>query len=150
MAKRWRSVVGVLFALAPLLGVVACGGNGTTPTAPGGTATSTFTGTTSSNAPGSCTGDSHRINASQGTLTVTLVQTAPSVPLIVQLCAPGAVDHTRDCTINRTRMEVGQSLSGTLRGGSVQELAFNPLSCGGGAPPPPTPINYTASVLYPR
>ena len=142
--RSWRRDLAVGALLALLAG---CGGDGS-PASAGGSSTASFSGTTSSNAPGSCSGDSHRINAGQGTLAVTLVQSSGGA-LMVQLCSPGAVDHTRDCTINRTRIEVGRTLSGTLRGGSLQELAFNPLSCGGGEPPPPAPISYTASLVYP-
>ena len=81
---------------------------------------------------------------------MTLLETSPRVALIVQLCSPTAVNHSRDCTINRQRIDVGQTLSGALRGGAVQKLAFNPLNCGGGTPAEPTPIAYTATVTFPR
>jgi hypothetical protein len=107
-------------------------------------------GTARSTGPTGCTADRHSFSAADGTVSVTLVQTSPPVALLVQLCAPSAVDHTRDCTINRQQIAVGQTLSGALRGGSVQELALNPLNCGGGGPPEPGPIAYTVSVVYPR
>ena len=83
-------------------------------------------------------------------MSVTLVQTTPRVSLMVQLCSPSAVDHSRDCSINRQRIDVGQTLSGSVTGGAAQVLILNPLNCGGGAPPEPVPIAYTVSVVYPR
>ena len=98
----------------------------------------------------SCEADSHTITAGDGSVSVTLVQASPRVALLVQLCPPTATDHSRDCTINRQRIEVGQTLRGARQGGSAQTLAFNPLNCGGGGSPEPEPIAYTASVVYPQ
>lgn len=146
--------VGLRFIVFAGLAFAACGGGGSgspsTPASPAGNATATFMGTARSTGPTDCAADSHQISAGSGTVTVTLVETSPRVALIVQLCPPTAVDHSRDCTINRQRIEVGQTLSGPRQGGAGQTLVFNTLNCGGGGAPEPAPIAYTASVMYPR
>jgi len=129
--------------------LVSCGGSGS-PTAPeaGGTVTQTFTGTTRADGPLSCSGDSHDIMASEGTVTVTLVQSTGDATLGLQVCA-GGIDNN-DCTINLRPIAVGQTLSGSRKGGRTQNLKLLAPNCGGGGPVPPGPIQYTATVTYPR
>jgi hypothetical protein len=129
----------------------ACGGS--SPSAPGpsgGPTTTTFSGTARSSGPNSCGGDTLDLNAGDGEASVTLVQSTPSTPLLVQLCSPTATNHVNDCTINRATIQVGQTLRGRVIGGRTQVLALNPADCGNGQPPQFTSIAYTVSVVYPR
>jgi hypothetical protein len=141
-------------SLAVLTSSAGCGGGGggAAPTSPppSGTNTVTVTGTSRSAGPTTCSADNHVLNAGDGPVTVTLVQTTPAVSLIVQVCSPTTTNHQTDCSINRQRIDVGQTLSGTIRGGRVQHLSFNTLNCGPGAlPPEPAPIVYSAAVTHP-
>lgn len=136
---------------AVVLGAAACGGGTPTEPAPeGGTVTATLTGTARASNATSCGGDSLAIDAGSGEVAVTLVQTTPSTPLIVQLCAPTATNHATDCSINRTTIAVGETRTGTVRGGRSQLLALNPADCASGQPPQFPSIAYTVSVRYPR
>jgi hypothetical protein len=123
-----------------------CGGGGTS--GPDGVETQTFTGSTSAQAAGSCTGDTHRFNAGDGTVSVTLAGTSTGDALTAEIC-PGA-STSNDCTLSRRRIDIGQTLSATRRGGVSQVLSLLPLTCGAGGPPPAGPIDYTATVTYPR
>ena len=105
-------------------------------------------GVTRATGPTSCSGDSHDFVASDGVVTVTLVQTTGGTALMVQVCAGGIDDN--NSTVNQTRITVGQVISGQRKGGSVQNLKLLPLNCGGAAPPPATPIDYTVTVNYQR
>ena len=96
----------------------------------------------------SCSTGGHDFLASDGAVTVTLVQTTGGTALMVQVCAGGVDDN--NCTINQTRIAIGQAISGQRKGGPVQNLKLLPLNCGGNAPPPPTPIDYTVTVNYLR
>ncbi len=130
-----------------VLAASGCGGGGTS--GPTGVATQTFTGSTSAQAAGSCTGDTHRFNAGDGAISVTLARTSTGEALTAEIC-PGASNTSSDCTLSRRRIDIGQTLSGARRGGVSQVLSLLPLTCGAGGPPPAGPIAYTASVTYPR
>jgi hypothetical protein len=97
-----------------------------------------------------CTGDVHRISAGGGSVSGTLVQATPSGPLVVQLCSPTAVNHDTDCTVNRSRIEVGQTLMGTVTGGAQQDLVLNTAGCGPTRPVTPAEVAYTVSVAVPQ
>lgn len=105
-------------------------------------------GTTRATGPSSCSSDSHDFQASDGLVTVNLVQTTGGTALVVQVCAGGIDDN--NCTINQTPIAVGQTLSATRKGGASQNLKLLPLNCGGGGPPPATAIDYTVTVSYQR
>jgi hypothetical protein len=140
------------FAALMAVAVAGCGG-GSSPAAPpppAGTTTSTFMGRARTTDTNGCTGDVHRISAASGTVSVTLVQAAPAGPLVVQLCAPTAVNHDTDCTVNRSRIEVGQTLMGTVAGGAQQDLVLNMADCGPSRPVTPAEVAYTVSVVFPR
>ena len=107
----------------------------------------TFTGTTRATGPTSCTGDSHIFLAGEGTVTVTVLSSTDNVNLALQVCA-GGIDNN-NCTINPTRVFIGQVVSGARKGGSSQTLVLQPVNCGpGGGPPPPNPITYTVNVVF--
>jgi hypothetical protein len=138
-------------AAAAAMLATACGGS--SPAAPGtstGPVTTTFNGTARSSGPNSCGGDALTLDAGSGEVSVTLVQASPSTPLLVQMCAPTATNHMNDCSINRTTIQVGQTLRGTVVGGRSQILALNPGDCGNGQPAQFPSIAYTVSVVYPR
>jgi hypothetical protein len=127
----------------------ACGSSGSSAgPSGGGSETRTFTGTTWANSATSCGGDSHDFQAGDGTVTLTLVQTTGNVGLSAQVCAGGIDD--RNCTINQGPIAVSQTLSGVRKGGTSQNLKLLPANCGGGGPQPPGPVDYTATVTYPR
>ena len=125
------------------------GGGGKSPTdGGGGIQTRTFSGSTQATGPGSCISDSHDFVAAQGVVSVTLVQSTGSTALSVQVCA-GGIDNNQ-CTINQTVIAVGQTLTGTRKGISSQNLKLLPLTCSpAGGPVPPGPILYTVTVTYP-
>jgi hypothetical protein len=141
--RHSRTVAILWLGLCP-----ACGGNGPSTPAPPVTETRTFMGTTRATSPTSCMSDSHDFQAREGLITVTLVQSTGGTLLVAQVCAGGIDDH--NCTINQAPIAVGQTLSGTRKGGADQNLKLLPLNCGGGGPAPDTPIDYTASVSYQR
>lgn len=141
-------------AIAVLLGL-GCGGSGPAsntgmPGPSGGPVTATFMGTARSSGPNSCGGDALPIDAGSGEVSVTLVQATPATPLLVQMCAPSATNHERDCSINRSLIAVGETKRGSVTGGRSQVLALNPGDCGNGQPPQFPSIAYTVSVVYPR
>jgi hypothetical protein len=142
----------VRFARATIvlaIGMIAsCGGGGPAGPVPPVTEVRTFTGTTRATGASSCTGDHHDFQAREGPITVTSVESSGGASLVAQVCAGGIDDN--NCTINQTPIAVGQTLSGTRRGGASQGLVLQPLNCGGGGPPPATPIDYTATVSYLR
>jgi hypothetical protein len=105
-------------------------------------------GTTRAITSTSCSGDSHDFQAADGPISVTLVQVTGATSLVVQVCAGGIDDN--NCSINQTPIAVGQTKSGTRRGGADQNLKLLPPNCGGGGPPPPGPVGYTATVSYLR
>ena len=143
-----RNTLAALIALA----LSGCGG-GSSPAAPppaGGTATSTFMGRARTSDMNGCSGDVHRIVAGAGGVSVTLVQANPAGPLVVQLCSPTAVNHDTDCSVNRARIEVGQTLNGTVTGGSAQDLVLNTADCGPTRPATPVEVAYTVSIVFPR
>ena len=106
-------------------------------------------GTTRATGPTSCSGDSHDIQAQAGAIAVTLVQTTGNTSLVVQVCA-GGIDNN-DCSLNQTRIAVGQTLNATRKGGATQNVKLLPLNCSPQPqPPPPGPIDYTVTVSYQR
>jgi hypothetical protein len=96
----------------------------------------------------SCSGDSHDFVAAEGPIAVTLVQSTGGVGLAIQVCA-GGIDNN-DCSINLMPIAVGQTVSGTRKGGSQQNLKLNAANCGGGGPPPPAPVGYAVTVTFQR
>jgi hypothetical protein len=123
--------------------LVSCDDSSTGPS----TDTRTFTGTTRATSPTSCAGDSHTFAAGEGMVTATLLNSTDNVTLVLQVCA-GGIDNG-DCTINQTRVFVGQVVSGTRKGSSSQTLVLQPVNCGpGGGPAPQNPINYTVNVVF--
>jgi hypothetical protein len=137
-------------ALAAFLPSCSGGSGGAAPPpGPSVTETRTFTGTTRALSATSCGGDSHDFEAREGTIAVTLVQSTDGTALGVQVCA-GGIDNN-DCSINQTRIAVGQTVSGTRRGAAQQNLKLLPVSCSpAGGPVPPGPISYTATVSFQR
>ena len=130
----------------------SCGGGSggaAPPPGPATTETRTFTGTTHANSATSCGGDSHDFEAREGTVAVTLVQSTDGTALSLQVCA-GGIDNN-DCTINQSRIAVGQTISGARKGVAQQNLKLLPLNCSpAGGPVPAGPIAYTASVSFQR
>ena len=141
-----------VLALAVAAVLPSCGGGGggaAPPPGPSVTDTRTFTGTTHANSATSCGGDSHDFEAREGAITVTLVQSTDGTPLSVQVCA-GGIDNN-DCSINQTRIAVGQTVSGTRKGAPQQNLKLLPVNCSpAGGPAPPGPVSYTATVSFQR
>jgi hypothetical protein len=139
---------------AALIAVALAGcGGGSSPAGPppgGGTTTSTFMGRARTTDANGCIGEAHRITAGAGAVSVTLVQSNPAGPMVVQLCSPTAVNHDTDCTVNRSRIDVGQTLNGTVTGGTQQDLVLNTADCGPARPVTPVEVAYTVSVLFPR
>ena len=138
---------------AALAVLAAAGCGGSSPAAPppaGGTTTSTFMGRARTSDMNGCSGDVHRISAGAGPVSVTLVQAAPAGPMVVQLCSPTAVNHDTDCSVNRARIEIGQTLNGTVAGGAQQDLVLNTADCGPTRPATPAEVTYTVSVVFPR
>jgi hypothetical protein len=130
----------IILALTLLL---SCDDSSSGPT----TDTRTFTGTTMATGPTSCSGDSHTFVAAEGMVTVTLLTSTDNANLVLQVCA-GGIDNG-DCTINQTRVFVGQVVSGARKGSSSQTLVLQPINCGpGGGPPPADPISYTVNVVF--
>jgi hypothetical protein len=140
--------------LSVLLVLPACGGGGATTPTPAATATPapqptswTFTGETRSSGVGACSGDSHQLEGVRTTVEVTLVSTSPGTPLIVQVCAPSAVDHSRDCSVNRQVLETGRTVTAPVVGGSTQVLVLHQLSCGTQPVAPTAPaVGYQVAV----
>jgi hypothetical protein len=134
------------FPLALLTTWVGCGGGGgtVTPTTnPPAPQTLTFMGSANP----SCQLGGHNFEAAEGPVSVTLVQTTGGLGLYGQVCA-GGLDNN-NCTINQTPMAVGQTLTGTRKGASSQNVKMLTLNCGTG-PAPPGPVDYTISVVYLR
>lgn len=137
--------------LLPLcLALAACGGGGGgggTPTAPTPPSAQNLvvTGTTRAVSATGCASDNHAFLAADGEISVTLQQTTGGIALATQVCA-GNDDN--NCSINTTRIAVGETVRGTRRGGEQQNMKFLTLNCGGNEPPPPTPIEYRATIQY--
>jgi hypothetical protein len=131
---------------AAILLITACGGGYGGPSPSPTVETATYSGTTRSTGATSCTGDSHSFTAVDGAISVTLVSTSTNEDLTAQICPPNSLD----CTLTRQRINIGQTLEATRRGGSAQILSLLPLNCGTGAPPSPDPITYSARVTYRR
>jgi hypothetical protein len=126
-----------------VVSLLACDDSPSGPT----TDSRTFTGTTMATSPTSCSGDSHTFAAGDGQVTVTLLTSTDNANLVLQVCA-GGIDNN-DCTINQTRVFVGQVVSAPRKGSSSQTLVLQPINCGpGGGPPPSNPISYTANVVF--
>ena len=137
--------------LPAVLAFAGCGGSPAAPGGagpPGGRETATFMGTTTSQGPGSCSGENHSFTAAEGTIEVTLLQTSTNVALTAQLCADGIAGPS--CTIVRRRIDVGMTLSAARAGGANQVLSLLQLTCGTQAPPEPGPVSYSVRVVYPR
>jgi hypothetical protein len=140
----WFFAIGVLGA---------CGGSsgpGTpsspVPSSPPGTLGITETVTFTGAANPSCQGGGHTFVAAEGTVTLTLVETTDQVGLFGQVC--GGNDNNA-CTVNQTRMAVGETLSGPRRGIASQTVKMLTLNCGTG-PVPPAPVQYTIRLTYQR
>jgi hypothetical protein len=146
--------MGLLRPLACLLLVAAtasgCGGGSTSPsptaspTPLGITETVTFTGAANP----SCQGGGHTFQTADGVVTLTLVETTEGVGLYGQVCAAETGDNNA-CTVNQTRMAVGETLSGPRRGSATQVVKMLTLNCGPG-PTPPAPVQYTIRLTYQR
>jgi hypothetical protein len=144
----------VVLAIAGLAGCGGGGGDAAAPTPPTTTLapappvqdSRTFVGTTRATGLLSCGGDSHDLQTREGTIAVTLVDSTDKITLVLQVCADG-IDNN-DCTINQTRILVGQTLSGPRKGGTRQNVKLLTPNCGGGGPPPDGPVAYTVSVSY--
>ena len=122
----------------------ACGGgSSTSPTAAPATETTTFTGVANP----SCQGGGHTFATVDGPVSLTLVETTDNVGLYGQVCADG-IDNNA-CTVNQTRMAVGDTLTGPRRGGSSQSVKMLTLNCGPG-PAPAGPVTYTIRLTYQR
>jgi hypothetical protein len=139
-----------LSCLLLLAAATGCGG-GSTPTGPapsptplGITETATFTGAANP----SCQGGGHTFQAAEGTVTLTLVETTDGVGLYGQVCDAVTGDNNA-CTVNQTRMNVGETLSGPRRGSGSQVVKMLTLNCGPG-PTPPAPVQYTIRLTYQR
>jgi hypothetical protein len=136
-----------MFLLLLLPGASGCGGAGAPATpsspAPSGPQTVTFTGVANP----SCQLGGHNFEAAEGAIVVTLVQTTGGVGLYGQVCA-GGIDNN-NCTINQTPMAVGQTLTGTRKGVSSQNVKMLTLNCGPGSAPP-GPVDYTITVTHQR
>jgi len=142
--RAWFPAAAVAFA-------IGCGGSNEAPTSPtGGIETRTFTGTTRALGPGNCTGDAHAFTAGEGAITVTLTQTSPPEALTAEICAPNVTDKPRDCTLPRTRIDVGQTITAVRKISSAQSLSLLPLTCGAEGPVSASPITYTATVMHQR
>src|SRR5262245_26771427 len=75
-----------------LAALTACGGGGSSPAAPTGSQTETFTGTSSVNAAGTCTGAiRHLFAAGEGTVVVALAQVSGATSVVVQVCPQNKV-----------------------------------------------------------
>ena len=145
-------MIGKLTTVCAAMAIAACGGGGSgPPMGPSGTQTETFTGTAQIVGAGcSGSGSTHPFNAGEGNLTVTLVQSAGSVSLAVQVCHPTAVNHALECTIPPfARIAVGETVSALLKGGRAQTLVVYPSSCGTPDQAPTPPIPYTVRVTHP-
>jgi hypothetical protein len=135
-------------AAAALAGCGA-GGSSSPPLAPSGTRSETFAGSTEIASGGTCRNGGHPFETGDGTVEITLVQSAGSVALNVQLCHPSATDH-RECSIPPfARVDVGMTLRAAVRGGRSQVLTVYPSGCGTGSPAATGPISYTVSVVHP-
>jgi hypothetical protein len=143
-----------LSCLLLCVAATACGGGSTvdptppptpapSPTPLGITETTTFTGAANP----SCQGGGHTFEAAEGLVTLTLVETTGGVGLFGQVCAGG--NDNNACTVNQTRMAVGETLSGPRRGIASQLVKMLTLNCGTG-PVPPAPVQYTIRLTYQR
>jgi hypothetical protein len=124
---------------------LACGGGGGGPATPSssGPQTLTFTGVANP----SCQLGGHNFEAADGAIALTLVQSTGNVGLYGQVCA-GGIDNN-NCSINQTPMVVGQTLTGSRKGASGQNVKMLTLNCGTGAAPP-GPVDYTITVVHQR
>jgi hypothetical protein len=129
---------------------VACGGSAGGPSPSPATAlvTESYSGRTQGTASGSCGGDSHNLSMAEGAVSVTLVQTTGGTPMTVQVCANGLDNN--NCTINQTRITVGQTLTGSRKGASTQNLKLLSSACVSGGPDATVPVDYTVSITYSR
>jgi hypothetical protein len=115
---------------------------------PAGSRTESFSGTGQLDGSGGCSSAGHRFTTGQGNLAITLVtSTGPTVA--VQVCHPTAMNHDSECTVPPfQRIDVGQTLSATVKGGRDQVLSVYPPGCG--TPGTPATIDYTVSVEHPN
>ncbi|HEY5907214.1 MAG TPA: hypothetical protein VIZ31_04180 [Vicinamibacteria bacterium] len=135
---------------AALLSLSACGGGPAAPSTSGGTQTATFMGTSETSTTGGCSSpQNHDFQAGEGMVTVTLVQASASAAK-VEVCQVTTGSQARECGIPAfATVQVGQSTSGTLRGGRAQRVTVYPTACGATSPAPST-LTYTVTVVYPR
>jgi hypothetical protein len=128
----------------------SCGGGGggsDSPTDLPRAQTQTFSGTAVATGPNSCSGGGpHTFVATDGAIAATLLESTGNVDLVVQVCANGIDDN--NCSINQTRIAVGQTVAGSRRGVSNQSLVMNPANCGSSGPQPVGPVNYRVTVTY--
>ncbi len=110
--------------------------------------TETYSGQTRGAPTGGCLGDSHNLSVAEGAVAVTLVQSTGSTEMRVQVCA-GGIDNN-DCTINQTRIVVGQTLTGARKGAAAQNLKLLSSACVTGSADALSPVDYTVTVTYPR
>lgn len=131
--------------------LASCGG-GSTPTSPpagGGTRTDTFTGTSSVNTGGGCTGPGHGFTTA-GTGTVTIQVSQADLPNVgIQICHPGAQNHALECTVPPwTPIAAGGTLSAAIRGARAQTITIVPAGCDTTTVTAAT-LNYAVNVTYP-
>jgi hypothetical protein len=136
---------GRAMAACTVASALACGGGGGGPATPNpsGPQTVTFMGVANP----SCQLGGHNFEAGDGAIALTLVQSTGSVGLHGQVCA-GGIDNN-DCSINKTPMVVGQTLTGSRKGASSQNVKMLTLNCGVGAAPP-GPVDYTITIVHQR
>lgn len=147
-ARRSRKfVTAPLVAIALLLAACGGGGGGGTPTSTPTVRTETFSGTTTSNAVGSCSPSSNDFTvADAGSVQVRLDQSGDAAGLRVQVCADG--NDNNACTVNPILIAIGHTVSGTRQGGPNQRVSFLRLGCSGGGPFVAGATTFTATITY--
>lgn len=147
ISGAWR-----LPATAALAAVLASCGGGSPPTSPppsGGTRTDAFSGTGTVNTGGGCSPGSHAFTtAGTGTIVVQVAQS--SLPSIgIQICHPGAVNHSTECTVPPwATIAANGTLSATIKGARAQTISISPAGCDTTTVTAAT-VTYTVNVTYP-
>lgn len=142
---------GVQAAAAALVmaALAACGGGAPGSPQPGGTRTDTFSGASTVNTGGGCSGPGHDFNtAGAGTVTIQVAQSdLPSVG--IQICHPGALNHALECTVPPwTPIAAGGTLTAAIKGARAQKITIVPAGCDTSTVTAAT-LNYTVNVTYP-
>jgi hypothetical protein len=148
LRSRFRRLLGAVSLAATAYSVQACGGSSTAPGPTATVVTESYAGQTRGTPSGGCAGDSHNLSIAEGPVAVTLVQSTGSAEMRVQVCA-GGIDNN-NCTINQTRIAVGQTLTGARKGAAAQNLKLLSSACVTGSAEALSPVDYTVNVTYPR